>query len=177
MKKIILPLITLVIGLVVGYFIERTISTNQVNELTHQLNTHNTLKTYSFINPKDDILKYSDAKTCITNFTKLNTVDINSGGGLFVDDPTQGKLPLEGFVIQRASLEDIIAKNKDWTGIRVYFAKHPSYPGNSDRIFTFIFTAALSSNTVGDPKNDVDATAPIYDHVYPCPTVCGSLGQ
>ena len=188
MKKLALPLLLLCVGLVAGYLTAHIVSSGKLDLVTHDLQIARAPKSYSFYNPKtppDQTILGSDAKSYIAGFNSINMSDAGNNAGLYCKDPTDNKVRLlKGFVIKRKSLEDIFNKNDGknghpyWTGIRVYFAKHPDYLTSSARIFTFVFTATYSSQPTKDATlTDEDSENPIYDHVYPCPTVCGSLAQ
>jgi hypothetical protein len=171
------PIVTLIIGLIIGfgigYFVQSKISDSQIPSLNSKSSTVNIAKPYTFRNPEDAVIGADVAKAAITNFVTINNQDIQSGGGLYVFDSVANKTkPLEGFVIQKASIMDMM-KTPNWNGLRVYFAKNPQFTNPTARIFTFIVTATTPKVAGGtDNTND---SGPIYDHVYPCPPNCGTL--
>lgn len=86
---------------------------------------------------------------------------------------------LNGYYIDRASLEAVL-KNPAFTGVSVYFAKHPDAAASIENIITIIFVGAEpnpkwveGSTTETKYINSGDA----YDSVPPCPFECGTLGK
>jgi hypothetical protein len=73
---------------------------------------------------------------------------------------------LNGFFIDRKSLEDILNNNPDAAGISVHIAKDPVAAGKLDNIFTIFFAGASGALPPFDRCSDIYGSNP------PCPPWC-----
>lgn len=104
------------------------------------------------------------AKSLIKEYQDQNT----AAGGPALKTP-EGSF-LNGFFIDRKSLEDILKNNPDATGISVHLAKDPVATGKSDNIFTIFFAGASGAQPPFEKSGD------IYGGPPPCPPYCTNLG-
>jgi hypothetical protein len=113
------------------------------------------------------IIDKTVAKALIASYRQQNSA--SGGTGLL----TQDRQFLNGFFIDRASLDTILA-NPDVVGISVNLARHPAFPTGTDRIFTIVFGGAqpnpayVAGGTAAPYVNNLD----VWDQVEPCPPVC-----
>jgi hypothetical protein len=123
--------------------------------------TKNLIKTMaSTIDPES-------AKSLIKEYQQQNG---SAGGpGLLTPD----KQLLNGFFIERESLEKLLSNSKV-AGISLHFAKHPDFAGAPGHHFT-MFYAGAEHNTESNPKTPYVNTGEIYKDPPPCPTFCTKL--
>ena len=77
--------------------------------------------------------------------------------------------PLNGFYIDRESLEEIL-KNDKVSGIHINFAKHPDFVGKSDKVHTITFSG---SETPQPGATQASATSrAVYSDTPTCPPFC-----
>ena len=102
----------------------------------------------------------NDPKSLIAEYQQQNAAD--GGPGLKTPDGSF----LNGFYIDRKSIQDILDSNPDISGISIQLAKDPSATGNPDNIFTIFYTGAIGSTppftSSGGP----------YGPPPPCPPYC-----
>lgn len=107
------------------------------------------------------------AKNLIKEYQTQNASD----GGPALKTP-DGSF-LNGFFIDRQTLEDILNSDPTIAGVSVHLAKDPSAVGQPDNIFT-ILLAGAAENTAGQPPyvrvGDFCGGPP------PCPPWCTDLG-
>ena len=81
---------------------------------------------------------------------------------------------LNGFFIDRQSLEAILTSNPQIVGISLNLAKHPDFIGSKENIFTIVFAGA-EPNNAQNPVTPYISSGDIYDFVQPCPPYCSNL--
>jgi hypothetical protein len=101
-----------------------------------------------------------EPQSLIAEYQKQNAAD--EGPGLKTPD---GSL-LNGFYIDRKSLQDILDSNADISGISIQLAKDPSATGKPDNIFTIFYTGAIGSTP------PFTASGGPYGPPPPCPPYC-----
>jgi len=79
---------------------------------------------------------------------------------------------LNGFFIDRESLENILADKKN-VGINVHFAKHPDFAGKSDKVHTLVYSGSAPNNAPGATSKFV-SNSEMYGGPEPCPPWCNS---
>jgi hypothetical protein len=171
MKKFIFPIITLILGLLIGYFIPKNgAGVNKKIAVADSLAS----TPFKFIpgtsdtarNPLSQVFPRAKAIQNITDFQTLNQAAGTSG-----IQGTSGAF--NGFYIDAPSLNAILA-DKSLTGISFYLGKHPDHPGTTDKILSVYFTGA-KTNPNAPPQFDNPTTSDVYEYVLPCPPACGNL--
>jgi hypothetical protein len=108
------------------------------------------------------------AKSLIKEFQQQNSSA--DGPGLKTPD---GPF-LNGFFIDRKSLESILNSNPDIVGISVHLAKHPDFSGKPDNVFTILLNGA-EPNPKPDSKTPYVRSGGIHKPPPPCPPWCCEL--
>ncbi|MBS1519908.1 MAG: hypothetical protein JST50_02835 [Bacteroidetes bacterium] len=103
----------------------------------------------------------TDPKSLIAEYQQQNSAA--GGPGLKTPD---GYF-LNGFYIDRKTIEDILNSNPDISGISVQLAKDPSATGKPDNIFTIFLTGAIGTTPPFTASGDPTGTPP-----PPCPPWC-----
>jgi len=104
------------------------------------------------------------AESLIQEFRNQNQASGNNG--LKTPD---GK-PLNGFFLDRASLENIL-KDPKVDGIHVHLAKHPDFVGKPDNVQTLVYSGSVATPGAAAPYA---SSGEMYGDVYPCPPWCNS---
>jgi hypothetical protein len=162
MKKTIVPAITLILGLVVGYLACKSHESQSFAK-----------ERQSFID--SNIMKFESAKQKIVDtatIRKMKEGYEKDGRGLMFG--IDGKTQLAGYYIDRADL-DTILKNPQYTGVSIYFGKHPKYVDKSDRVFTLMLMGAVLNKLGSATHHTDDILSGVYDHVGICPDDCGTF--
>jgi hypothetical protein len=107
------------------------------------------------------------AKSLIKEYQQQNAT---AGGPSLL---TPDKKPLNGYFIDRQSLETVLS-NPKVVGVSFHHAKHPDFAGKSDNVFTLAFSGAEPNTKPGAAS--YISTGPIFDNVIPCPPNCTDLG-
>jgi hypothetical protein len=108
------------------------------------------------------------AKSLIKEYQQQNTTA--GGPGLLTPD----KKPLNGYFIDRQSLETLLS-NPKVVGISLHHAKHPDFAGKPDNVFTLAFAGAEPNTKLGATARYMN-TGPIFDDIGVCPPNCTDLG-
>jgi hypothetical protein len=164
MKKLVLPIIALVIGLAAGYFISKKRHQSFYEE-----------QKAAFIERNKVAFGLSPNTVITDQINRMRDEYRAESSGLFLG--TNGK-SLNGFHIKRAELDVILGKkNPDGTnkyeGISFYLGKHPSCLGQPKRLYTLMFMGSMSG-TPAVPSY-VDDPTTVYDEVDICPDKCGGF--
>jgi hypothetical protein len=114
------------------------------------------------------IIDRGQAQSLIQQFRKDNS----SAGGPALLTP-EGKF-LNGFFIDADGIKKLLNDTPNLAGIHVYFAKHPSYDGKPDRVYTTMFVASVNNTTPG-AATPYTSSGDILDMVPPCPPYCNDL--
>ncbi len=102
----------------------------------------------------------TDPKSLIAEYQQQNAME--GGPGLKTPDGSF----LNGFYIDRKSIQDLLDSNPDISGISIQLAKDPSATGKPDNIFTIFYTGAI-----GDTAPFTSSGGP-YGPPPPCPPYC-----
>jgi hypothetical protein len=120
------------------------------------------------------------AKSLIKEYRNQNAAQ----GGPGIITPKEDFL--NGYVIDRKSLEDILS-NPNFTGVSIHLAKHPDFAGSKKNHFTVIFAGAqpnatIASDAVAQPNTAVASdVAPysnpgdLYEFSEFCPPYCSDI--
>jgi hypothetical protein len=161
MKKLFLPLVTLIIGLVAGYLVCKSSGSHSFDD-----------EKQAFIEKTKMTFKDVPA-TVITNrvtIKRMRQEFLDESRGLMYGQ--DGQKSLKGYYVDRDDLDSLL-KHKEFTGISVNFGKHPDYLGLKDRVYTLMLMGAIKKNKTD--KSYVDVDDKVYDHVEICPDVCGTF--
>jgi hypothetical protein len=101
-----------------------------------------------------------DPKSLIAEYQQQNAAE--KGPGL----KTPEGAFLNGFYIDRASIEAIFASDSNISGLSIQLAKDPSASGKPDNIFTIFYTGAIGSTPPFTSSGDPVGPPP------PCPPWC-----
>jgi hypothetical protein len=160
-NKIIIPFITLIIGIGAGYFFFQGDFEKELAE-----------KEAEFIKAKS--FKFQSTRTIITDQTliqKMKNDFIKESRGLFYG--SDGKSSLLGYHISREDIEAILAADQDVKAIGLYFGKQPS--AAADRIYTIMaMPAKLAPAGSANKYEDIYKNG-VYDYTDICPDVCGTF--
>jgi hypothetical protein len=185
MKKLLIPILTLVIGLFIGYYYcKKTSSESDFIDGSHLtkhgvdfVNKFYADSSYVFTEGSHRISD-SMARVLITDYQHSN------GRGLFpMRNPARDRL--NGYYIDREPL-DAILSNKSFTGVNVYFARDSAAhaQGTSGRIYTLVYMGATKNKTgiqtQGETTDYLNQNSRVagggaYDFVKPCPDACGNF--
>ncbi|SRR5258708_40203051 len=106
------------------------------------------------------------AKSLIQEYQQQNAS--SGGSGLLTPD----KIHLNGFFLDRQSLESILSNPKA-VGVSLHLAKHPDFKGSPDNHFTMLYAGAEPSTASNVIAPHVNAGA-IYSGP-PCPPLCSII--
>lgn len=177
MKKLLIPIITLIAGFAIGY-----ISNNKppCPSLTgggkqNPDNEKLSLNFRGFRGPRKKIDR-PVAMDMINSFRSWNQEPSHRG----IFNTATGNSDLRGFFLSINDLDKIMARRTaDTKGISIYMAKDVGSASNSP-VFTLVFMRADTNLLYGKPEdkirtkyiNDYDDA---YDFVKPCPDDCGNF--
>ena len=178
MKKVIAPLITLVIGFGIGYFVFKynssstnlnpsakdTTASNKIFELRFGRGSADKTRP-NFSEPIDRTV----AQNNIAQYRKLNQPTTTS---IPTIQCTTG--PFNGFYIDTATFNKILSSDKTLSGVSFYIGVHPYYAGQGKSILSIYLTGARPLSN-GTAQFENPANSPVYEYVDPCPTACGTL--
>jgi hypothetical protein len=187
MKKLVLPIITLIVGFIAGYYTSRekcpeisfADSKNLTAESKTQLNKLYADSSFGLADQDTISHHISDslAHVLIQEFQDQN------GSALFPLKTINGQ-HLKGYFIDRKPL-DFILKDKTFDGISVYFAKDSTAHvlGKTNRTFTLIYMGGKYNKNyragVGTDTRILNVAATgtdsLYDFIKPCPDFCGGF--
>ncbi len=152
MKKLALPIVTLIIGFVTGYLIFK----NSTPKFPFQFGPGSFEKSHSLL---PQAIDSAVAAKNIADYQKMVSASVPG---------TQG--PFHGFFLDSASLQKVLSEKVD--GISFYLGMDPYNSINHQNYVTIYYTGA-KANLHAPPRfiNSKD----VYEYVYPCPTACGTL--
>jgi hypothetical protein len=101
-----------------------------------------------------------DSQSLIAEYRQQNAAD--GGPGLKTPDGSF----LNGFYIDRKSIQDILDSNPDISGISIQLAKDPSAIGKPDNIFTIFYAGAVGDTPPFTGSGELCGPPP------PCPPWC-----
>lgn len=180
MKKIILPLVLLIVGLVTGFYIGKSknepgfADTKSIEAYKSALLAQINSEAFRFSPDTSHVITFNDAQKCIDEFRKRNAASLTPLLS------SNNSAPLKGFYVDTIALKDIL-KNKKFNGISFYLAKSHSKLGVDSNFYSLILTGARRILKPGLPSGSKpsDSTyvneAPYWNYIDPCPTVCGDL--
>lgn len=170
MKKIIIPLILLVVGLATGYFIGHKSSEDFIDQkATFRAKILSEIGAETFKlagSSRSRPIRKDSAELMIKDFRVQND---GSAIGMLT---AKGEY-IKGFYINKEPIEEILKSSA--TGISFYFAKHPDMIGSKKRYYTLVYVGAkqtITKTAVGSDTTYVN-DGPVYDYVDPCPKACG----
>jgi len=173
MKKLLLPIITLIVGFGAGYLVFKCHSNDITKSPKMSIQFGGGRKDTSG-RPKD----FKDTQDTIPRQMAMDNISLFRKKFQPASYPTikGSEGPFNGFFIDKASLDSIFAKNPNVTGISFYLGIHPYWAGSSSTqdVLSIYYTGAIHNPT---PlyRFENPASSPIYEYVNPCPTACGSL--
>ncbi|MCJ8211753.1 hypothetical protein MUY27_18690 [Mucilaginibacter sp. RS28] len=94
---------------------------------------------------------------------------------------TRAGQKLSGFLVDRASLEEILKHPDNYDGIHFYIAKHHEHVDKNDNVIAMVFAGAkrnpkyAGADGKGDPGEPPYTNGDPYDHSDSCPDNCGDL--
>lgn len=172
MKKLLLPLICLIVGVAAGYYWAKSKCDASSGDKNPPPSTHND----KMPNHIDTAL----AKKLIQEYQKENNASP------YQLQTYEGK-PLKGYFIDRAAL-DTILKDKSQSGISIYLATDNRVPPGQSRArkYTLIYMGGrytrdssriingpVKTNSVKSKGGDDDNFS--FDFSRPCPNACGNF--
>ncbi|QKJ32231.1 hypothetical protein HQ865_21525 [Mucilaginibacter mali] len=195
MKKVILPLVLLIVGLAGGYYWGKSgcptppltnsdYSVTDIDSLSAD-KAAELAKVYDknafSLSDRDDESRPIEKRLA---FQLIKAFQHQNEGTLMPFPVRTTKGRARGYFIDKGPLKKILA-NDAWDGVSVFFAKDQSAPGGSKRIYTLIY---MGGRYTPDRKNVINHLEPgqvraesdgsdtlAYDFVKPCPTVCSDF--
>ena len=105
----------------------------------------------------------NDPKSLIREYKRQNS----SHGGPALKTPDGSYL--NGFYIDRKSIQELLDSNAEITGISIHLAKDPSATGKPDNIFTIFYSGAIGH------KPPFKSAGKLCGPPPPCPPWCVEL--